>query len=119
MEFLMSSEVEIFRPMQDRVLVRRLNGEAVTTGGIHIPEQHRERPNWGEVVSVGTGRVTEAGNSVPVAVSVGAKVLFGKYSGTEISIDKQEFLILREDEILGWVARHGDVLSVPQADGHG
>lgn len=97
------SEVEVFRPMQDRVLVRRLLGEAVTTGGIHIPDQHRERPNWGEVMSIGTGRVTEAGLSVPVALTLGAKVLFGKYSGTEIKIGNEEFLILREDEILGTV----------------
>jgi chaperonin GroES len=89
--------------MQDRVLVRRLLGEAVTTGGIHIPDQHRERPNWGEVMSIGTGRVTEAGLSVPVALTLGAKVLFGKYSGTEIKIGNEEFLILREDEILGTV----------------
>lgn len=100
-----AAEVEIFRPSQDRVLVRRLGGEAQTKGGIHIPEQHRERPNWGVVVSVGTGRVTEAGNVVPVNVAVGAKVLFGKYSGTEIKIDDAELLILREDEILGVVER--------------
>lgn len=92
-----------YRPMQDRLLVRRLEA-ASEQGGIYIPEQHRERPCWGEVVSVGTGRMTDAGAVVPVAVGLGTRVLFGKFSGTEIKIDGVEYLILREDEILLSVA---------------
>lgn len=102
-----------FRPRSDRLLVKRLDASAITTGGVHIPEQHRERPQWGEVVNVGPGRVLESGATIPVGIPIGAKVLFGKYSGTEIKIEGVEYLILREDEILG------DVVPRPAAPDEG
>ena len=89
------------RPMQDRIIVKRVEEETVTAGGIYIPETAKEKPMKGEIVAVGNGKKTEDGKVIPLDVKVGEKVLFGKYSGTEIKIEGEEFLIMREDDILG------------------
>jgi len=89
------------RPLQDRIIVKRLEEETMTAGGIFIPETAKEKPQKGEVIAVGKGKKTEDGKVIPVDVKKGDKVLFGKYAGTEIKIDGEEFLIMREDDILG------------------
>ena len=89
------------RPLHDRVLVKRLEPKEVVKGGIIIPDTAREKPQEGEVVAIGNGKVLENGNIVPMHVKVGENVLFGKYAGTEVKIDEQEYLIMREDDILG------------------
>jgi chaperonin GroES len=89
------------RPLQDRIIVKRLEEETKTAGGIFIPETAKEKPQKGEVIAVGKGKKTEDGKVLPVDVKKGDKVLFGKYAGTEIKIDGEEFLIMREDDILG------------------
>jgi len=88
------------RPLQDRILVKRLEEKEVKKGGMVIPETAKEKPQEGEVVAVGPGKVTEDGKRQPMEVKVGDKILFGKYSGTDIKIDGEEYLILREDEVL-------------------
>ena len=89
------------RPMHDRIIVKRLEEETKTAGGIFIPETAKEKPQRGEVMAVGKGKVTEDGKVLPLDVKKGDKVLFGKYAGTEVKIDGQEYLIMREDDILG------------------
>jgi chaperonin GroES len=89
------------RPLQDRIIVKRLEEESKTAGGIFIPETAKEKPQKGEVIAVGNGKKTEDGKILAVDVKAGDKVLFGKYAGTEIKIDGEEFLIMREDDILG------------------
>ncbi len=89
------------RPLQDRIIVKRLEEENKTAGGILIPDTAKEKPQRGEIVAVGKGKVTEDGKVLPVDVKVGDKVLFGKYAGTEVKIDGQDYLIMREDDILG------------------
>ena len=89
------------RPLQDRIIVKRLEEENVTAGGILIPDTAKEKPQRGEIVAVGKGKVTEDGKVLPIDVKVGDKVLFGKYAGTEVKIDGQDYLIMREDDILG------------------
>ena len=89
-----------FRPLHDRIVIRRLEGEEKSKGGIIVPDTAKEKPQEGEVIAVGNGKVLESGTKVPMDVKAGDKVLFGKYSGTDIKIDGQEFLILREDEVL-------------------
>lgn len=89
------------RPLQDRVLVKRIDEEERTKGGILIPDSAREKPMEGEVISVGNGKVLENGNKVNPEVKSGDRILFGKYAGTEVKIDGVEHLILREDDILG------------------
>ena len=89
------------RPLQDRIIVERLEEESVTAGGILIPDTAKEKPQRGKIVAVGKGKVTEDGKVLPVDVKVGDKVLFGKYSGTEIKIEGIDYLIMREDDILG------------------
>ena len=91
------------RPLHDRVIVKRLDEEKKTASGIVIPDTAAEKPDQGEVMSVGKGKLTDEGNLVPLDVKIGDRVLFGKYSGTEIKLDGTEYLILREDEILGIV----------------
>ena len=91
------------RPLQDRVIVKRLSEEEKTKGGIIIPDSAKEKPSEGKVIAVGHGRRTEKGELVPLDVREGDKVLFGKYSGTEIKINSEEHLILREDDILAVV----------------
>jgi len=88
------------RPLHDRVIVRRINEEEKTKGGIIIPDTAKEKPQEGKVVAVGRGR-HEDGKVIPLGVKAGDKILFGKYSGTEIKLDGEEHLILREDDILG------------------
>jgi chaperonin GroES len=92
-----------FRPLHDRVVLRRLEGEEKTRGGIIIPDTAKEKPQEGEVVAVGPGARDEAGNLVPLDVKAGDRVLFGKWSGTEVKIDGQELLIMKESDILGVV----------------
>ena len=92
-----------FRPLHDRVVLRRLEGEEKTKGGIIIPDTAKEKPQEGEVVAVGLGARDEAGNLVPLDVKAGDRVLFGKWSGTEVKIDGQELLIMKESDILGVV----------------
>lgn len=92
-----------FRPLQDRILVRRLDGEEKTSGGIIIPDSAKEKPQQGEVMSVGNGKVLEDGKVRPLDLKAGDKILFGKYSGTEVKIDNEELLIMREDDVLGVV----------------
>ncbi|MCG3172700.1 MAG: 10 kDa chaperonin [Myxococcota bacterium] len=88
------------RPLYDRVLLRRVEEEARTKGGIIIPDSAKERPSEGEVISVGSGAVLKNGETRPLSVKAGDRVLFGKYSGTEIKVNGEEFLIVREDDIL-------------------
>ena len=97
----MSSKV---RPLHDRVLVKRLEQEEQVRGGIIIPDTAKEKPQEAEVVAVGPGKLDESGKRQPMDVQSGDKVLIGKYSGSEIKIDDDEFVILREDEILAVVA---------------
>lgn len=89
------------RPLQDRVLVRRVPEEEKTKGGIIIPDTAKEKPMEGEVIAVGNGKILENGTKVTPEVKAGDRILFGKYAGTEVKIDGQEHLILREDDILG------------------
>jgi chaperonin GroES len=87
-------------PLHDRIVIRRIEEEAKTKGGIIIPDAAKEKPQEGRVVAVGSGKMTEKGQRVAPQVKAGDKILFGKYSGTEIKIDGEEHLILREDDIL-------------------
>lgn len=89
------------RPLHDRVLVRRMPEEMKTAGGIIIPETAKEKPQRGEIVATGKGRVTEDGKVTPLDVKVGDQVLFGKFSGSELKLNGEEYLMMREDEILG------------------
>ncbi|VAW54218.1 Heat shock protein 60 family co-chaperone GroES [hydrothermal vent metagenome] len=92
------------RPLHDRVVVKRMEEERTSAGGIVIPDSATEKPSEGEVVAVGKGKVNEAGDVLSMDVKVGDKILFGKYSGTEIKIDGNEVLIMREEDILGVIA---------------
>jgi chaperonin GroES len=91
------------KPLQDRILVKRLEEEEKTKGGIIIPDAAKEKPQEGKVIAVGDGKTLENGQKAPLTVKAGDKILFGKYSGTEIKIDGEEHLILREDDVLGIV----------------
>jgi chaperonin GroES len=92
------------RPLQDRVLIKRLDEETEKTkGGLYIPDSAKEKPQQGKVMAVGKGRVNEDGKVTPLDVKAGDKVLFGKYSGSEIKVDGEELLIMREEDILGVV----------------
>ncbi len=91
------------RPLNDRILVKRLEGEEKTAGGIIIPDSAKEKPAEGEVVAVGPGKLNDAGERVAMDVAVGDRVLFSKYGGTEVKLDGEDFLIMREDDILGVV----------------
>lgn len=93
-----------FRPLHDRVLVRRLEGEEKTAGGIIIPDTAKEKPQEGEVVSVGTGARNDAGTITPLEVKAGDNVLFGKWSGTEVKVDGEDLIIMKESDILGIIA---------------
>ena len=90
-----------FRPLHDRVLVRRIEAEAKTAGGIIIPETAKEKPQEGEVVSAGTGTKAEDGTITPLDVKAGDKILFGKWSGTEVKIDGEDLIIMKESDVLG------------------
>jgi chaperonin GroES len=89
------------RPLHDRVVVKRMEEERTSAGGIVIPDSAAEKPVRGEVLSVGKGKVADNGDVRPLDVKVGDKVLFGKYSGTEIKVDGEEVLVMREDDIMG------------------
>jgi chaperonin GroES len=91
------------RPLNDRLLVKRLAEEAKTAGGIIIPDSAKEKPAEGEVIAVGPGKVNDKGERVALQVAAGDRVLFSKYGGTEVKIDGDDFLIMREDDILGIV----------------
>jgi len=92
-----------FRPLHDRVLVRRVDAEEKTAGGIIIPDTAKEKPSQGEVVAVGPGGRDEAGHLIPIDLKVGDRVLFGKWSGTEVKIDGEDLLIMKESDIFGVV----------------
>jgi chaperonin GroES len=92
-----------FRPLHDRVLVRRIDADEKTAGGIIIPDTAKEKPQRGEIIAVGAGTRTDDGKLVPLDVRVGDEVLFGKWSGTEVKIDGEDLLIMKESDILGVV----------------
>ena len=89
------------RPLHDRVLVRRVEEQDDKHGSIIIPDTAKEKPQEGKVIAVGTGRVTEDGKKLPLAVKEGDRILFGKYSGSEVKLDGQEYLIMKEEDVLG------------------
>jgi chaperonin GroES len=91
------------RPLHDRVIVRRKEEERTTAGGIVIPDSATEKPSMGEILAIGSGKVTDSGDVRALDVKVGDKVYFGKYSGTEIKVDGEELLIMREDDIIAIV----------------
>ena len=92
------------RPLQDRIIVKRLEEEEKTAGGIIIPDAAKEKPMQGEVMAAGKGKVNENGKVNPLDVKVGDKILFGKYAGTEVKIDGEDYLIMREDDVSGVLA---------------
>ena len=91
------------RPLQDRVIVQRIEEEEKTKGGIIIPDTAKERPQEGKVIAVGKGKVSDEGKVMPLSVKAGDKILFGKYAGTEVKLEGKDYLIMREDDILGVV----------------
>ena len=94
-----------FRPLHDRVVVRRIDSEEKTSGGIIIPDTAKEKPQEGEVVAVGPGARDEAGKIQPLDVKAGDRILFGKWSGTEVKIEGQEYLIMKESDIMGVIEK--------------
>ncbi len=92
------------RPLHDRILVQRIDGESKTKGGIIIPDTAKEKPQEGRVIAVGTGKVLEDGTVRPLEVKAGDKVLFAKYGGTDVKIDGEEQIIIREDDVLGIIS---------------
>ena len=92
-----------FRPLHDRILVERIEAEAKTAGGIIIPDTAKEKPQEGLVISVGTGTITEDGKVRPLDVKAGDRILFGKWSGTEVKLDGKELLIMKESDVMGVV----------------
>lgn len=96
-----------FRPLHDRVLVKRLEGEAKTAGGIIIPDTAKEKPQEGEILAVGPGARDESGKLVPLDVKVGDRVLFGKWSGTEVKVDGQDLIIMKESDVMGVIENAG------------
>src|SRR5437773_5096416 len=95
------------RPLRDRVLIKRIEEQETVKGGIIIPDSAKEKSQEGEVIAVGTGKILENGTILPVEVKAGDRILFGKYSGTEVRIDGKDYLILREDEIIGVATQTG------------
>ena len=93
-----------FTPLHDRILVRRIEEGETTRGGIIIPDSAKEKPQEGEVISVGKGKSNDEGKVFPLVVKEGDRILFGKYSGTEIKLDGEDFIIMREEEVLGVVS---------------
>ena len=93
-----------FRPLQDRVLIRRIEEEERTKGGIIIPDTAKEKPSQGEITAVGPGGRDEAGKLIPIDLKVGDRVLFGKWSGTEVKLDGEDLLIMKESDIMGVIA---------------
>jgi chaperonin GroES len=93
-----------FRPLHDRVVVKRIDAEEKTKGGIIIPDSAKEKPSQGEITAVGPGGRDEAGKLIPIDLKIGDRVLFGKWSGTEVKLDGEELLIMKESDIMGVVA---------------
>ena len=93
-----------FTPLHDRILVRRIEEQETTKGGLIIPDTAKEKPQEGEVLAVGKGKLKEDGKVIPLDVNKGDRILFGRYSGTDIVVDGEEVLIMREDEVLGTLA---------------
>jgi chaperonin GroES len=89
------------RPLHDRILVKRIEEQEVRKGGIIIPDTAKEKPQEGKVIAVGTGKVNEDGKKIPLDVKAGDRILFGKYSGSEVKVEDEEYLILREEDVLG------------------
>lgn len=89
------------RPLQDRILVQRMEEETKTKGGIIIPDTAKEKPAEGKVIAVGNGKISDKGERMALEVKVGDRILFGKYAGTEVKIEGEEYLIMREDDVLG------------------
>jgi chaperonin GroES len=96
-----------FKPLHDRVLVRRLEGEEKTAGGLIIPDSAKEKPSEGEIVSCGEGARKDSGELIPMAVKAGDRVLFGKWSGTEVKVNGEDLLIMKESDILGIIVEEG------------
>jgi len=96
-----------FRPLHDRILVRRIEAEEKTAGGIIIPDTAKEKPSQGEVVAVGPGGRDETGKLIPIDIKAGDRVLFGKWSGTEVKIDGEELIIMKESDVLGILQEAG------------
>jgi len=92
------------RPLHDRVVVKRIDAENKSAGGIVIPDNAAEKPDQGEVIAVGAGKKTDDGKLIPMDVKVGDRILFGKYSGTTVKIESTEYLVMREDDIMGVIA---------------
>ena len=95
------------QPLRDRVLIKRIENQETVKGGIIIPDTAKEKSQEGEVVAVGTGKVLDNGSVVPLDVAAGDRILLGKYSGSEIKVDNQDYVILREDEIIGILSKTG------------
>ena len=95
-----SGEVKV-RPLHDRILVRRVSEDTKTAGGIIIPDSAKEKPQKGEVIATGNGRITQDGKTIPLEIKAGDTVLFGKYSGTELKLEGHEYLMMREEDVLG------------------
>ena len=91
------------RPLHDRVIVRRMEEERTTAGGIVIPDSATEKPSTGEILAVGHGKITESGDLRPLDVKAGDKILFGKYAGTEVKVEGEELLVMKEEDIMGVV----------------
>jgi chaperonin GroES len=92
-----------FRPLHDRILVERVESEEVTKGGIILPDTAKEKPQQGKVIAVGSGKKTEEGKLIPLEIKAGDMILFGKYSGSEIKVEGTEYLLMKEDDVLGIV----------------
>ena len=102
-----------FRPLHDRVVIRRIEGEDKTKGGIIIPDTAKEKPQEGEVIAVGPGARDESGKLVPLDVKAGDRVLFGKWSGTEVKIDGEDLLIMKESDVMGVIGSTATSSSIP------
>ncbi len=94
-----------FRPLHDRVLVKRTTGEEKTSGGIIIPDSAKEKPQEAEVIAVGSGKILEEGKRIALEVKAGDRILFGKYSGNDIKLDGEEYVIIREEDVLGSITK--------------
>ena len=103
------------RPLQDRVLLRRVEEEEKTAGGIIIPDTAKEKPQQGEIIAVGEGRVLDSGERQAPAVAAGDTVLFGKYSGTEVKVEGEELLVMREDDVMAVIEGNGPSISTKAA----
>lgn len=98
----MSENINV-RPLRDRLIVKRLEEDEKTAGGLFIPDSAKEKPQQGRVIAVGKGKINDDGTVVPMAVNAGDTILFGKYAGTEIKLEGDDFIIMREDDVLGIV----------------